>query len=98
MTFRIILTSKKRDFLNVTIIALDKCGWILQPCDSFFFSNEKSKKNCDLSKCEKRNARAIVSQKKLLFKKLVVKVSLDQEKNKLVVPRKRCEYQVKMLS
>ena len=49
-----------------------------------------------LLKCEERNSAAIVSQK-MILKKTVVKVSLDQEKNKLVVHRKRCEYQVRML-
>ena len=44
--------------------------------------------------CDERNATAIVSQK-MILKKLVVRVSLDQEKNKLVVQRKRCTYQVK---
>ena len=31
----------------------------------------------------------------MILKKSVVRVSLDQEKNKLVVQRKRCVYQVK---
>ena len=58
---------------------------------------KRLKKNaCALSKSEERNATAIVSQK-IGIKKLVVKVSLDQEKNKLVVQRKRCVHQVKIM-
>ena len=70
----------------------------MHPCDNCFSSNEKSRKICLCSlKISVKKCYSYSFTKKLIFEKLVVKVSLDQEKNKLCVQRKRCVYQVKIM-
>ena len=68
------------------------------PCDSCFSSNEKSYKKyaCALSKCEEKNATAIVSQKTDIEK--VGRKSVGRSRKKQnVAQRKRCMYQAKIM-
>ena len=61
----------------------------MQPCDSCFSSNKRSRKyTCVLSKCEERNATAIVSQKTDI-KKVDRKGEARSSKKRVGSPKKK---------